>query len=97
MNKLTRYEQETVVIYNAEEKLAEIYTADPVVIRKLDKMVEKYPDEYKVIKQDSISKTYSCRKKLISFRPPVIMSEERKQELRERLKSMNSVSHNDVE
>ena len=57
MNQLTRIEQETIVNANAEEKMAEVYTADPVMIRKLDKMVEKYPDQYKVIKEDDVSKT----------------------------------------
>ena len=41
---LSRWEQETVVNYNNEEKTATVYTADPVVMRKLDKLVEKYPE-----------------------------------------------------
>ena len=46
MNQLTRIEQETIINSNNAEKMAEIYTADPVMIRKLDKLVEKYPDAY---------------------------------------------------
>jgi hypothetical protein len=85
--QLTRLEQETIVNSNAEEKMAEVYTADPVFIRKLDKMVEKYPETYKVIKQDEISKTYQFPKKLIRFGAPVtrVYTEEEKAKLRAQL------------
>ena len=55
---LTRYEQETIVNYNNGEKFATLYTADPVVMRRLDKLVEEYPDDYKIINKDEYSKTY---------------------------------------
>ena len=42
---LTRYEQETIINYNNGDKMISLYTADPVVMKKLDKLVEKYPDE----------------------------------------------------
>ena len=84
---LTRYEQETIINYNNGDKLVSLYTADTVVMKKLDKLVEKYPDTYKMIKQDSVSKTYEFSKKLISFRPPNtrVYTEEEKQILRDRL------------
>lgn len=87
MNQLTRVEQETIINSNNAEKMAEIYTADPVMIRKLDKLVEKYPNAYKVIKQDDSSKTYQCPKKLIRFGAPntKVYTEEEKQRLREQL------------
>ena len=90
MNQLTRIEQETIVNANAEEKMAEVYTADPVMIRKLDKMVEKYPDQYKVIKEDDVSKTYQFPKKLIRFGAPVtkVYTEEEKQKLREQFEKV---------
>ena len=90
MNQLTRIEQETIVNANAEEKMAEVYTADPVMIRKLDKMVEKYPDQYKVIKEDDVSKTYQFPKKLIRFGAPVtrVYTEEEKAKLREQLNNI---------
>lgn len=89
--KLTRWEQETVINYNNEEKIATVYTSDPVVIRKLDKFVSKYPEDYKCIKtqevaEDQESKTYEiASKKLISFRAPVHMTDEQKAEAAARL------------
>lgn len=86
MNFMTRYEQETIVTYNNEEKTAEIYTCDPIVIRKLDALVEKYPSCYQMIKETEESKTYSCPKKMIAFRKPVVMSDEQKEKASERLR-----------
>ncbi len=35
---LTRYEQEVLINFNAEEQTASIYTANPVWLRKMDKL-----------------------------------------------------------
>ena len=84
---LTRYEQETVISYNNEEKKAILYSADPVVIRRMDKLCEKRPEYYKAIKEDYhkgelLSKTYEFPKKLVKFYIPQIYTEEQKEELR---------------
>lgn len=86
---LTKYEQETVITYNNGEKIATLYTADPLVMRKLDKLVEKDPDEYKVIKQDDCSKTYEFPKKLIGFRVTQRMTPEQREKAIARLKQFN--------
>ena len=41
--KLSRYEQETIVNYNAGEKTATLYTRDKAVMRKLDTLVADFP------------------------------------------------------
>ena len=41
---LTKYEQETIINYNNEEKTASIFTYDKSLIRKLDKRLSEYPD-----------------------------------------------------
>lgn len=46
--KLSRYEQETIVSYNAGEQTATIYTRDKAVMRKLDTLVVDFPDTYKL-------------------------------------------------
>lgn len=87
---LSRWEQETVVNYNNEEKTATVYTADPVVMRKLDKLVEKYPEDYFLIKEEKYSKTYKFSKKLVQYRNPVHLTEEQKQLCRENLQKANA-------
>ena len=42
--KLSRYEQETIVNYNAGEQTATLYTGDKAVMRKLDTLVANFPD-----------------------------------------------------
>ena len=88
MIHLLRCEQETIVNTDADTKMASVYTADPVYMRKLDKLVEKYPDTYKVVKEDELSKTYEFPKKLLSFRPPRILTEEQRAECRARLEAL---------
>ena len=39
--KLTRYEQETIINFNAQDKMATLYTRDPAVMRKVDSLVMK--------------------------------------------------------
>ena len=42
----SRMEQETSIVWDEEEKVAHIYTASPVSMRRLDKLCEDYPAEY---------------------------------------------------
>ena len=42
----SRMEQETSIVWDEEEKVARIYTASPVSMRKLDRLCEQYPEEY---------------------------------------------------
>lgn len=90
---LTNIERETIITFNAAEDTAEIYTADPVYIRKLDKLCEQFPDTYKFMAELSAkrckeSKTYSMLKRLVKFRPPVTreISEEQREALAESLR-----------
>ena len=72
--RLSRYEKETIILLNAAEDTASIYTADPVWKRKLDKLVEKNPQCYQCVKADEVSKTYSMPKRFISLRSKVFAS-----------------------
>ena len=44
--KLTKYEQETIISFNAGEKNAVIYTRDPAVMRQLDKLAKDFPQTF---------------------------------------------------
>lgn len=44
----SRTEHETIISFDAEERTAHIYTADPVYLRKLDKLHEEFPDAYTI-------------------------------------------------
>ena len=87
--KLTREEQEVIITMSAVDNLAEVYVADPVYMRRLDKLVEKDPNSYKVKSRNAYSATYTMPKKLLKFwvqREPRELTEEQRIAARERLK-----------
>ena len=81
--KLSRYEQETIVNYNAGEQTATVYTRDKAVIRKLDTLVAEFPDAYNLIEQDEESKTYSFPISYVNYRKPRTVSAEQKERVRQ--------------
>ena len=76
--KLSRYEQETIVNYNAGEQTATLYTRDKAVMRKLDTLVTDFPNTYKLIEQDEVFKTYSFPKSYVSYHKPRAVSMEQR-------------------
>lgn len=83
--KLTRYEMETTVNFNAEEQTAILYTRDKAVMRRLDKLVAEFPDVYKCTRETDIDKTYVFPKKYAIPKRPRVLSEQQREEMRERL------------
>ena len=73
MYRLAREEMESTVNWCATDPNATIDTADPSMIRKLDRLVEQYPDVYKCTRVDSTchAKMYSLPVRFIRFRKPV--------------------------
>lgn len=48
---LTKYEQETIINYNNEEKTASIFTYDKSLIRKLDKRLAEMAERMKAARE----------------------------------------------
>lgn len=92
MEQLTKYEQETVINFNAGEKNATIYTRDKAVIRKIDTLVIEFPEVYRCIRETSIDKTYLVPKQYISYRKPRKISAQRREQMRELMKVINRIS-----
>ena len=83
--RLSRWEMETTVNFNADEKTAVLYSRDKSVIRRMDKMVADFPDIFACIKETDIDKTYRFPKKYAMPKRPRIVSEEQREKMRERL------------
>ena len=66
---LTKYEKETVVVFNEAEQDAELYTASQTVMRKMDELV-KNDSRFSVVSEDEVSKTYKFPKKYFKVRKP---------------------------
>lgn len=84
---LTRYEQETIFNYNQEEINASCFTHDKSLMRKLDALIEK-GEAITVVREGDGWKEYSFPKKCIKVRFPRKLSEEQRQEMANRMKSM---------
>ena len=88
--KLSRYEQETIINFNADEKTATLYTRDPAIMRKVDSLVIEYPDTFKCIGETDIDKTYEMPKSAVTYRKPRRLSDEQRERARESMKRINS-------
>lgn len=88
--KLTRYEQETIINFNAEEKIATLYTRDPAVMRNLDSLVTEYPETFKRVGETDIDKTYEMPKTAVTYRKPRRISEAKREQAREAMKKINN-------
>lgn len=84
--KLSKLEQESIILYNEEESTASIYTHDPKLKRKLKRLAEKYPDKVypdKAVHAGAVS--YAVPKSCVSVREP--FSDERRRAASERAKN----------
>lgn len=93
MANLTKYEMETVVNYNAGEQTATVYTRDKSVMRRLDRLVADYPDSYRLLRQTDIDKTYSMPKSFVTYRKPRAVSNEQREQARQRMAKLNSADN----
>ena len=86
--KLSRYEQETIINFNAEEKNATLYTRDRKVMKPIDELVSRYPYVYHIDSQTEIDKTYSFSKSCIKYLKPRALSQAQREQKRKQMKKM---------
>lgn len=68
---LTKYEMETILLYNEAEQTASVYTHDPKLITKLKRLSEKYPDlVYPEKPESGGAVSYIVPKRCVSVREP---------------------------
>lgn len=76
--KLSLIEQETIILYNQAEAAAEVYTHDPKLLAKLERLAQKFPDQF--IRKNEL--TYLVPKRCVQVREPY--DEQRRAAARER-------------
>ena len=89
MGSLSKYEQETVINFNAGEQTATVYTRDKAVMRKLDALVIGFPEVYRLIGETDIDKTYSMPKSCVSYRKPRKLNDKYRELKRVQMKQYN--------
>ena len=86
----SRAEQETSIVWDEESKVAKIYTASPVSMRKLDRLCEQCPNEYRKLWQEEdkqgriTAAKYEVSCKLVRFGKPKAIRDEQREAARER-------------
>ena len=65
--RVSRYEMETIILFNEEEPTATVYTHSHPLKKRLDQLVGEFPDYYKVIAQDERATTYEMPKDRLSI------------------------------
>lgn len=90
MTKLSKYEQETIINFNVAKSDAVVFTRDKVVMRKLDSLVNEFPDVYKCIGETDIDKIYSIPKQYVSYHKPKRISDDVKERRRELIRHINN-------
>lgn len=91
---LTKYEQETIINYNNEEKTASVFTYDKSLIRKLDKRLVESSD-IKLIRRGEDFAEYSLPKKWIKVSFPRQYSDEQRAEMAERMRAARTMNNED--
>ncbi len=88
---LSRYEQETIVNFNEEERTASIYTHNKALARKLAKLAQERSEECRLEKttRDGAAVQYTVPKKWVKVSPPKAVTEAQREAARERAKKSN--------
>jgi hypothetical protein len=87
MAKLTKYEKETIILFNEGEDTASIYTFNAGLKKRLALFAKKYPDlcrQEKAHEQGGVSYVLDKSRLSIRLQPP--MSEERRRKASENAK-----------
>ena len=79
--KLSLLEQETILLYNQAEPAAQVYTHDPKLMKKLNCLAGKHPEQ--IIKKDAHN--FIVPKRCVSVREPY--SAERRKAASERARA----------
>lgn len=89
--RLTKYEKETVILYNQSNERVNITTYDPALRRKLKDYAEKYPELCRRLDKGKYPDyvEYEIEKDRLSVRFTPPYSEERKQAAAERARLLH--------
>ncbi len=71
--QLTKYEQETIILMNEDEKTASLYTCNRALQRKMDALCETFPEQYKHVKRepaDEYGRFYELPKRYVRIGKP---------------------------
>ena len=86
--RITREEQETIINFNAKDKIATVYTRDPTFMKQMDKLVSEYPDTFRYQYVSAVDRVYKVPAASVTFRKPRRLTNEQREAARKRIKSI---------
>ena len=88
--RITREEQETIINFNAKDKIATVYTRDPTFMKQMDKLVGEYPDIFRCRFVSEVDKVYEVPASSVTFRKPRKLSDKQREEVRALMRTINA-------
>lgn len=83
-------EKETIILFNEQEPLAEIFTYNQRMKRELAQLAKNRPDEARKIKTNSEGgETYSLPKKWVKIRAARILTDTQRRDLQARARALH--------
>lgn len=79
---MTRYEQETIINFNDEEKTASVYTCNKSLRNRLAAFAADRPDECVFKMDDGYAVWYTVPKKWVRIKPPRTVSDAQREHMR---------------
>lgn len=89
---LSKYEQETIINFNEEEKAASVYTHNKALCRKLEKLSVDRPEDCRLVRSlhEGQAAEYTIPKSWVKITPKRIVTEEQRAILQERARRVFS-------
>ena len=87
--RIHREEQETIINFNAKDKVATVYTRDPTFMKQIDKLVSEYPDTFRCKSVSEVDRVYEVPAASVTFRKPRKLSDEQRKTMKKRAEILN--------
>ena len=86
--RIPKEEQETIINFNAKDKMATVYTRDPIFMKQMDRLVREYPDSFRCKSVSEVDRVYEVPATSVTFRKPRKLTDKQREKARERVKSI---------
>ena len=87
--RIPREEQETIINFNAKDKIATVYTRNLVFMKRMDVLVKEYPDTFRCKSVSEVDRVYEVPATSITFRKPRKLSDEQRVAAMKRIRKIN--------
>ena len=62
-------------------------------MRRFDRLVAEYPEQYQLVEQTEVSKTYFMSKSYVSYRKPRKVSDDQREKARSKMEAINQAKN----